>query len=114
MDMAVGRILLPDGRVDGCSTDFQVPSIDSQRWWVTLVPYGQLNITQHFEENHHGIETALHHTTVGGGCCRGRDRRRTDGVRNRSAVLQREWLPDRPPLPPGPDGRARLSRGPPP
>ena len=34
----------------------------------------------------------VHHTTVGGGCCRGRDRRRTDGVRSRSAVLQRERL----------------------
>ena len=79
-------------RVDGCSTGFQRPSTDSQRWWVRLILYGQLHITEHFKENHRGNETAVHHTTVGGGCCRGRDRRRTDCIRNRSAVLQRERL----------------------
>src|SRR3954471_6696278 len=49
--------------------------------------------TRHFKECRYVQETEeVHHTTVGGGCCRGRDRRRTDGVRNRSAVLQRERL----------------------
>src|SRR6476660_2907528 len=48
------------------------------RWWVRLILYRQLHIIEHFKENHHGNETAVHHTTVGGGCCRGRDRRRTD------------------------------------
>src|ERR1700682_4207831 len=60
-----------------------------------LVLYGQLHIIKHFKESHNGNEAAVHHTTVGGGCCRGRDRRRTDGVRSRSAVLQWEWLGER-------------------
>ncbi len=54
--------------------------MDSQRWWVSVILYGQLHIIQHVKENHHGNKIAVHHITVGGGCCRGRDRRRTDGV----------------------------------
>src|SRR6476620_5133453 len=61
-------------RVDGCSTGFQRPSTDSQRWWVRLILYGQLHIVHHVKENHPGNETAVHHITVAAGCCRGRDR----------------------------------------
>src|ERR1700682_645637 len=92
------RTIYNSWRVDGCSTGFQRPLMDSQWWWVRLVLYRGLHIIKHFKESHHGHETAAHHTTVGGGCCRGRDRRRTDGFRSRSAVLQRERLGNRLPV----------------
>ena len=46
---------------------------------------------------------------LAGDCCRGRDRRRTDGFRSRSSVLQRERLGNRLPV-----SRQRSDHGPPP
>ena len=40
----------------------------------------------------------VHHTAVRHGCCGGRDRRRTNGFRSRSSVLQRERLGNRLPV----------------
>src|SRR4029077_11616416 len=44
--VAVRRSYSPS-RVDGCSTAFQRPSMDSQRWWVRLILYRQLHIIEH-------------------------------------------------------------------